>query len=178
MRPESPGKYTEEKDYVFMRMALEEAEKAALQGEVPVGAVVVRQGQVIARAHNLRETNRNAVAHAELLAIDAACQKAGGWRLTDTTLYVTLEPCPMCAGAIMQARIDRVVFGAADPKTGACGSLMNLLQDNRMNHQSEVVPGVMAEESAQVLMRFFLRLRSGKAEKNGNNPCQNDKPSL
>ena len=161
-----------------MRLALREAETAVTLGEVPVGAIAVYEGQVIGRGFNRKESDQNPTAHAEMIALKEAAVYLQNWRLLGVTLYCTLEPCPMCAGAIMQARIDRVVFGAADPKTGACGSLMNLLQDNRMNHQSEVVPGVMAEESAQVLMRFFLRLRSGKAEKNGNNPCQNDKPSL
>lgn len=146
-------------DESFMQLALSEAHKAFDRGEVPVGAVVVRRGQVIARAYNLRETAKNATAHAELLAIQQACEAAGGWRLTESTLYVTLEPCPMCAGAILQARIHRVVFGARDPKAGACGSLVNLLQDDRFNHQAILRGGVLEAACTDILKTFFARLR-------------------
>ncbi len=144
----------------YMCLALQEAEKAFQRGEVPIGAVVVRRGEVIAKAHNLRETNKSATAHAELLAIEEACRTAGGWRLTDTTLYVTVEPCPMCAGAILQSRIDRVVFGATDPKAGACGSLLNFLQDPRFNHQVVIEAGVLEEECTAIMKAFFRQLRS------------------
>jgi tRNA(adenine34) deaminase len=149
-------------DETYMMLALEEAEKAYSLGEVPIGAVIVRRGEVIARAHNLRETQRKATAHAELLAIESACEAAGGWRLTESTLYVTIEPCPMCAGAILQSRIDRVVFGAFDSKAGACGSLLNFLQDERFNHQCIITSGVMEKECAAVMKRFFTDLRSRK----------------
>lgn len=149
-------------DEVYMKMALQEAATAFQLGEVPIGAVVVRKGEVIARAHNLRESNKSATAHAELLAIQEACRVAGGWRLTDTTLYATLEPCPMCAGAILQARIDRVVFGALDPKAGAGGSLLNILQDSRFNHQVVIKSGVLEKDCGAILKKFFRQLRSKK----------------
>jgi tRNA(adenine34) deaminase len=134
--------------------------------EVPIGAVVVYNGEIISRAHNLREMEQTAVAHAELLAIDQACRRLGTWRLEDTTLYVTLEPCPMCSGAIMLSRVKRVVYGASDPKGGCVGTLMNLLQEPRFNHQSEVTAGVMAEECGQMLSQFFQQLRKrNKLEK-------------
>lgn len=156
--------YLKVADETYMKMALEEAAKAEKMGEVPIGAVVVRRGEVIARAHNLRETEKCATAHAELLAIQQACAAAGGWRLTDSTLYVTIEPCPMCAGAILQARIDRVVFGAVDPKAGACGSLLNFLQDERFNHQVTLVSGVLEEACTGVISRFFKNLRQRKKQ--------------
>ncbi len=152
-------------DEGYMRLALQEAQKAFQLGEVPIGALVVRRGEVIAQAHNLRETNQTATAHAELLAIEEACRTAGGWRLTDTTLYVTVEPCPMCAGVILQARIDRVVFGAWDPKAGACGSLLHFLQDPRFNHQVIIEAGVLEEDCRAMMKAFFHRLRSKKSEK-------------
>ncbi|NLW16402.1 MAG: nucleoside deaminase [Firmicutes bacterium] len=143
----------------FMQIALAEAQKAYELGETPVGAVIVRDGAIIAKAHNLRETERDATAHAELLAIRQANQVLGGWRLTRCTLYVTLEPCPMCAGAIVQARIPHLVFGAYDPKSGACGSLMDLVRDERLNHQVEVTSGILADESSRLLRRFFAEFR-------------------
>src|SRR5690554_2440326 len=130
-------------DAHFMEQALEMARAAAARGEVPVGAVVTRDGRVVGRGYNRRESWGDPTAHAEMLAIREAAAAVGGWRLTGCSLYVTLEPCAMCAGAIVLARIDRVVFGAADPKSGAAGSLMNLLQDPRLNHQADVVAGVM-----------------------------------
>lgn len=151
-------------DEKFMREAIEEARKAEQIGEVPIGAVIVVDGEVMARAHNLRETNQTAIAHAEILAIDAACKSLGSWRLEEATLYVTLEPCPMCAGAIMLSRIEKVVFGARDPKGGCVGTFMNLLQDDRFNHQSEVVDGVLEEECGRLLSDFFRRLREKKKE--------------
>ena len=142
-----------------MALALKEAQKAAAMGETPVGAAIVRDGEVVAAAHNRREADGCAVAHAEILAIRAACAALGGWRLTRCTLYVTLEPCPMCAGAIVNARIPRVVFGASDPKAGCFGSVADfgLLP---FNHKPEVLSGVMGEEAAALLKAFFRGLRS------------------
>jgi tRNA(adenine34) deaminase len=151
-----------EKDEFYMELALKEAEKAAAIGEVPIGAVLVKDDQILARAHNLRETEQRAVAHAELLAIDQACKETGAWRLEGTTLYVTLEPCAMCSGAIVLSRVDRVVYGAADPKGGCAGTLMNLLQEDRFNHQCEVAAGVKEEECGKILSSFFKNLRDRK----------------
>ncbi|MGE8207760.1 tRNA adenosine(34) deaminase TadA [Heyndrickxia sp. NPDC080065] len=152
-------------DENFMKLAIEEAKKAEAKNEVPIGAVIVIDGEVIASSHNLRELTQNAVTHAEILAIQEACKKVGSWRLEDAILYVTLEPCPMCSGAIILSRIKRVVYGASDPKAGCAGSLMNLLNDNRFNHQSEVVSGVLEEECSELLSTFFRNLRMEKREK-------------
>ena len=155
-----------EQDRQFMQLALEEAKKAGNLGEVPIGAIIVHEGEVIASASNLRETTQNAVTHAELMAIQQACEKVGSWRLEETTLYVTLEPCPMCAGAILQSRIPRVVYGARDMKAGCVDSLYRLLNDSRFNHECEVTEGVLAEECGQILTDFFRALRERKkAEK-------------
>lgn len=151
-----------EKDRVFMQLALKEAQKATELGEVPIGAILVYNDEVIARAHNLRETTQNAVTHAELMAIQEACAKLGSWRLENTTLYVTLEPCPMCAGAILQSRIPRVVYGARDKKAGCVDSLYHLLNDDRFNHECEVIEGILAEECGQILTDFFRALRERK----------------
>ncbi|MCL6573867.1 MAG: nucleoside deaminase, partial [Bacillus sp. (in: Bacteria)] len=128
-------------DEYYMKEAIVEAKRAEELKEVPIGAILVIAGEIVARAHNLRESRQNAIAHAELLAINHACQVMGSWRLEEATLYVTLEPCPMCAGAIILARVKRVVYGAPDPKGGCAGTFMNLLQDVRFNHQSEVNTG-------------------------------------
>ncbi|MEH6957710.1 tRNA adenosine(34) deaminase TadA [Neobacillus drentensis] len=149
-------------DEDFMREAIKEAKKAEERGEVPIGAVIVMEGKIVARAYNLRENEQNAIAHAELLAIDQACKDIGSWRLEESTLYVTLEPCPMCAGAIILARVKKVVYGAADPKGGCCGTLMNLLGDERFNHQSEVTSGVLEKECGQLLSDFFRGIRERK----------------
>ncbi len=146
-------------DKKFMVRALELAKTAAEQGEVPVGAVVVKDGKIIAEAHNLRETDGNAVAHAELLAIQAACEALGGWRLSGCSLYVTLEPCPMCAGAIVNSRVERVVFGAADPLAGCCGSVINF-NFYPFNHSFEIESGVCADEAQQLLKDFFAKKRT------------------
>jgi tRNA(adenine34) deaminase len=146
----------------YMQEAIKEAHKAGDIDEVPIGAVIVLDGEIIARAHNLRETRQSSIAHAEVLAIDDACRKLGTWRLEDAELYVTLEPCPMCAGAIMLSRIKKVVYGAKDPKGGCAGTFMNLLQDERFNHQSEVVTGVLEEECGALLSDFFRELRIRK----------------
>src|SRR3990170_6556208 len=148
-----------------MFAALKEAEKAARKGEVPVGAVIVREGRVIARGHNKRELANDPAAHAELLAIRAAAKKLGSWRLSATTLYVTLEPCLMCMGAIILARVPRLVFGAFDPKAGACGSLYDISGDKRLNHRVHVSSGVLGSESQAALKDFFRRLRAEKREK-------------
>lgn len=146
-------------DEELMRAALAEARIAAEAGEVPVGAVVARDGEIVARAHNLRETGKNAVYHAELLAIDAACRALGGWRLWQCELFVTLEPCPMCSGAIINSRLRRVVYGAKDPKAGCCGSLTDLFA-LPFNHHPVVEQGLLEEESAALLRQFFARLRA------------------
>nr|WP_019157243.1 tRNA adenosine(34) deaminase TadA [Robertmurraya massiliosenegalensis] len=150
---------------LFMREAIAEAKKAEELGEVPIGAVIVLDGVIIARAHNLRESNQSAIAHAEILAIDEACRILGTWRLEKATLYVTLEPCPMCAGASMLSRIENVVYGANDPKGGCAGTFMNLLQDQRFNHQSNVISGVLEEECGQLLTDFFRKLRDEKKKR-------------
>jgi tRNA(adenine34) deaminase len=142
-----------------MTMALDEAAEALGHDDVPVGALVLRDGEVIARRHNERELSGDPTAHAELLALRDAAAVVGSWRLDGLTLVATLEPCPMCAGALIGARLDRVVFGAADPKAGACGSLYNLCVDPRLNHEVEVVAGVRAGESADLLTAFFAGRR-------------------
>jgi len=142
-----------------MQQALVEAQKAYDMGEVPIGAVIVKDGEVIARGHNLRETEKDPTLHAEMVAIREAAKHLGGWRLTGCELYVTIEPCPMCAGAIIQARIQRVVFGALDPKAGCAGSLYNLLQDPRFNHRVEVISGVMEEGCRRIMQEFFRERR-------------------
>lgn len=146
-------------DREFMRLALEQARKASAQGEVPIGAVLVRAGQVLARAHNFRETWQDPTAHAEMVAIREAATQSGSWRLTDTTLYVTIEPCAMCIGAIILARIPRLVFGAMDPKAGACGSIVDLPAERKLNHRVEVIGGVLEQESQELLQTFFKNLR-------------------
>jgi tRNA(adenine34) deaminase len=144
----------------FMRLALEEAEAALAEDEVPVGAVIVHQGKVIARAHNQRRRLRDPTAHAEMIAITQAAESRRDWRLDDCTLYVTLEPCPMCAGAVVQARLPEVVYGTADPKAGAVHSLYNLLDDRRLNHRCLVLSGVLAQPCGEILSRFFEHQRS------------------
>lgn len=150
------------KDQIYMQMAIEEAKKAEALGEVPIGAIIVRDEKVIARGHNLRETTKNATTHAELSAIQDACLEIDSWRLEETTLYVTLEPCPMCAGAILQSRIPRVVYGARDPKGGAVHSLYELLNDSRFNHECDVTEGVLADECGTILTSFFKAIRERK----------------
>ncbi len=142
-----------------MELALEEARTAFAKGEVPVGAVIVRDEKIISRAHNLIETMKDATAHAEILAIRKACQRLGGWRLEGCTMAVTLEPCPMCAGAIVQARLDCVVIGAFDFNAGAAGSVYNIVRDKRLNHSARVVYGVMQEECSELLKKFFRERR-------------------
>jgi tRNA(adenine34) deaminase len=148
---------------VYMRMAFQQAQQALAEDEVPVGAVIVHQHTVIAAAYNQREMLRDPTAHAEMIAITQAAESLGSWRLEDCTLYVTLEPCPMCAGAIVQARIPRVVYGATDAKAGAVQSLYHLLDDFRLNHRADVVSGVLAEPCGEILTGFFAeKRRQGK----------------
>ncbi|MGI6096922.1 MAG: tRNA adenosine(34) deaminase TadA [Dethiobacteria bacterium] len=146
-------------DAYYMNEALKEAHKALAKAEVPIGAVIVYEGKIIARAHNQREKNHDATAHAEILALRKAGEVLGGWRLIGTTLYVTIEPCPMCAGALVQARVSRLVYGAADPKAGAAGTLCNLVDDERFNHRLEVTGGVLEKESKKLMQDFFRSLR-------------------
>ena len=146
-------------DEAYMRLALEEAEAAAEEGEVPIGAVVVCDGRVVARAHNRREGDADPSAHAEFLAMVTAARELGRWRLTGCTVYVTLEPCLMCAGLMVNARVDRCVYGAADPKGGAVGTLFDVSHDERLNHEFEVTGGVLADESADLLRSFFRARR-------------------
>lgn len=143
----------------FMQIALEEAEQAMRENEVPVGALVVHEGRIIARAHNQREQLRDPTAHAEMIAITQAAESRQSWRLDGCTLYVTLEPCPMCAGAILQARIPTVVYGATDPKAGAVDTLFHLLADSRLNHRVETTAGVLASSCGEILTRFFQEQR-------------------
>ena len=154
-------------DEKFMREALALAQAAADEGEVPVGCVVVRGGEIVGRGRNRRESAKSALAHAEIEAIAEACRNLGGWRLWQCTLYVTLEPCPMCAGAILQARIPRGVVGAMNPKAGCAGSIVNLLQDSRFNHQAEVLTGVMEDECRALMQEFFANLRQRKRKHEG-----------
>jgi tRNA(adenine34) deaminase len=144
----------------WMRLALGEARQAFEEGEVPIGAIVVHRDQVVGAAHNQRETLRDPTAHAEMIAITQAAEALGSWRLLECTLYVTLEPCPMCAGAIVQARLPAVVYGAADPKAGACHTLYQITADARLNHQSIVLGGVLADECRAILQEFFAQQRA------------------
>ena len=158
-----------QEDAFYMRAALAEAAQAYALGEVPIGAVLVDEaGEIVARGHNLRERDHDATAHAEMIAIRAACERLGRWRLSGPTLYVTIEPCPMCAGAIVMSRVDRVVYGGTDYKAGACESLFNIPGHPAINHHPEVTAGVLAEECADIMKRFFRERRARKkaAQKN------------
>ena len=157
---------TEEEKY--MKEAIRQAHKAWKLGEVPIGCVIVRDGRIIARGYNRRNTDKNTLAHAELQAIRRASRIAGDWRLEDCTIYVTLEPCQMCAGAIVQARIPRLVIGSHNPKAGCAGSVLNLLQVQAFNHQVEIREGVLEEECSAMLTNFFRELREKKKEKQKN----------
>jgi tRNA(adenine34) deaminase len=147
------------RDEYFMRLALREAERAPAHGDVPVGAVVVRDGEVVAAAHNERELRQDPTAHAEIIALREAARAGGSWRLLDAAIYVTLEPCAMCAGAIVLARVARVAYGAADPKAGACGSVLDVLAEPRLNHRPEVVGGLLEPECSELLSDFFASRR-------------------
>jgi tRNA(adenine34) deaminase len=147
------------RDDYFMRLALREAERALEHEDVPIGAVVVRGGEVVAGAHNERELRQDPTAHAEIIALRDAARAAGTWRVLDAVIYVTLEPCAMCAGAIVLARVPRVVYGARDPKAGACGSVLDVLGEPRLNHRPEVAGGLLAQECAELLSEFFASRR-------------------
>lgn len=149
----------ESQDVMFMRAALEEAARALALDEVPIAAVLVHEGKILTRSHNFREVRQDPTAHAEMLVIQEAAKLLGSWRLTGTTLYVTLEPCAMCLGAVILARIPRLVFGAPDPKAGACGSVLDFADNERLNHRVEVTGGILEEESRQLLKGFFKTLR-------------------
>lgn len=157
-----------ENDINYMKYALSRANAAAKCGEVPIGAVIVKDGRIIATGRNMRESKRNALQHAEIIAIDRACKKLGAWRLTDCTLYVTMEPCPMCAGAIVNSRIKRVVFGCYDKKAGALGSVFDL-SEYPLNHKFEVTGGVLEAECAGILSQFFAELRKKRKENQNEN---------
>lgn len=154
------NKYIDE----YMKEALKEARKAADMGEVPVGAVVVYEGKIIGRGHNSTETSKDSTCHGEIIALRDAANFLGRWRLSGCSMYVTLEPCPMCAGALVAARLDNLYIGADDPKTGACGSLFNITQDRRLNHFVHIERGMRGEESSELLKDFFQKLRANKKE--------------
>lgn len=153
-------------DEYYMKLAIEEAKKAQKLGEVPIGAIIVKNNEVIASAHNLRETAQLPTAHAEHIAIERTSKVVGSWRLEECRLYVTLEPCVMCAGAIVMSRIPKVVYGATDPKGGCSGSLMNLLEESQFNHRAEIVKGVLEQECGDLLRNFFRELRLKKSKAN------------
>lgn len=146
----------------FMKEALKEAQKSYKKEEIPVGAIIVKDGKIIARGHNLKETKTDPTKHAEIIAIQKACKKLQTWRLTGCTMYVTLEPCSMCAGSLIQSRLDKVVIGTMDEKTGACGSVLNLLADYKFNHIVQIETGIMQEECKTILQQFFKELRAKK----------------
>lgn len=165
----------------YMRLALEEARKAAAIGEIPIGAVLVCGGEVIAAAHNMRESWQDSTAHAEIIVIQEACKKLGRWRLSGCTLYVTVEPCPMCSGAIVNSRIDTVVYGCPDVKAGGAESIFNIITNPNLNHCAEVISGVCEEECAQVMKNFFQRRRKenkAKKQQTAAGCCQEEKNQL
>lgn len=155
-----------EQKEIYMKEALKEAKKAYKKLEIPVGAVIVKNGEIIARAHNIKEEKKDTTKHAEILAIQKASKKLNGWRLNDCEMYVTLEPCPMCAGAIIQARLKKVYIGTLDKKTGACGSVLNLLEDYKFNHKVEVETGICQQECEKTIKEFFKLLRDIKDKTN------------
>lgn len=155
-----------DKNKAFMAEALKEAALAAEMGEVPIGAVIVRGDEIIAQAHNLVETSKDPTAHAEMLAIRQAAARLGGWRLTGCHMYVTVEPCSMCAGAIVWARIEKLFIGTDDPKGGACGSIFNIPQEKKLNHYTEIETGLLREECSEIMKTFFKKLRDRKSEDN------------
>ena len=155
-----------DKNKAFMAEALKEAALAAEMGEVPIGAVIVRGDEIIAAAHNLVETSKDPTAHAEMLAIRQAAARLGGWRLTGCHMYVTVEPCSMCAGAIVWARIEKLFIGTDDPKGGACGSIFNIPQEKKLNHYTEIETGLLREECSEIMKTFFKKLRDRNSEDN------------
>lgn len=160
-------------DEYYMMEAIKQAKKALKKDEVPIGCVIVKNDKIIARGYNQRENKQQAIAHAEIIAIEKACKKLGSWRLDDCTLYVTLEPCPMCAGAILLSRIQRVVFGASDPKGGCLGSCINLYEVNGFNHYPEITEGVMAVECGNMISTFFKNKRMEKKKKANTKTAEN-----
>jgi tRNA(adenine34) deaminase len=156
-----------DQDERFMRMAIREALAAEEEGDVPIGAVIVKDGRIIGKAHNQREVLQDPTAHAEMIALTQAAEKMGSWRLEGCTIYVTLEPCPMCAGALVLSRMARLVYGADDPKAGACGSIYDIVRDSRLNHRLEVRKGVLAEDCAALLSDFFRRRRAENGSAGG-----------
>ena len=160
--------YTETEIDQFMQAAIAEANQARIIGEVPIGAVIVQNGEIIGRGHNIREHAQDATLHAEMLAIQEACMVTKSWRLEEAAIFVTLEPCPMCAGAIINSRIPNVYFGASDPKAGVTGTLMNLLTDTRFNHQAQVIGGIREAECAALLQTFFKAIRAKRRLKKKN----------
>ena len=154
--------YTLEEKEAFMREALKEAEIALKHDEIPIGCVIVKDGKVIGRGHNAREELQRAVMHAEIMAIENANLSEESWRLLDCTLFVTIEPCVMCSGAIVQARVENVIYGASDPKYGCCGSCIDLVGENKFNHQAKVISGVLGEECSMLMKNFFKELREKK----------------
>lgn len=162
----------------WMKEAIVEARKAEQLGEVPIGAVIVREGEIVGRGYNLRETTFDSTAHAEMIAIREASERLGAWRLLDCTLYVTLEPCPMCAGAIVQARVPMVVYGAPDLKAGCAGTLMNLLQEERFNHRVEILGDVLREECGALLSDFFRSLRKRRKLAAAEGVPESEPPAL
>ncbi len=160
-----------EKDIEFMKEALIEAQKAFALDETPIGAVIVYKDEIVGRGHNRRNTDKNVLSHAEIIAINEACQYIGDWRLEECSIYITLEPCPMCSGAIVQARIKKVVFGAHSPKAGFGGSVLNILQMQELNHRCEVIEGVCKEEAGELLKSYFRKMRN-KNENHGGTLCQ------
>lgn len=152
----------DKEDNKYMKEALKEAQKSYNKEEIPVGAVIVKDGKIIGRGHNLKETKNDTTNHAEIIAIKKASKKLKSWRLTGCTMYVTLEPCTMCAGALIQARLDKVVIGTMDEKTGACGSVLNVVEDYKFNHRVEIEKGVMEKECKSIIQEFFKKLRGKK----------------
>lgn len=152
-------------DIYFMKEALKEAEKANSIMEIPIGAVIVKDGEIIGRGYNRKETDKNALYHAEILAIDEACKTLGGWRLIGCTMYVTLEPCAMCAGALVNARVERLVIGTSDEKTGSCGTVMNIANNDLLNHRIDVSFGICEDECKEIVQNFFKKLRFIKKDK-------------
>ena len=152
----------DKQDNKYMKEALKEAQKSYNKEEIPVGAVIVKDGKIIGRGHNLKETKNDTTNHAEIISIKKASKKLKSWRLTGCTMYVTLEPCTMCAGALIQARLDKVVIGTMDEKTGACGSVLNVVEDYKFNHRVEIEKGVMEKECKSIIQEFFKKLRGKK----------------
>ena len=158
----------------FMKLALEEAAKAKAKNEVPIGAVIVKDGQVVGRGHNLTETSKDATAHAEINAIKDAARNLGGWRLTGCHMYVTIEPCSMCAGALVWSRIERLYYGAKDPKAGGCGSVINVVNCQELNHQVEVYSGLLEEQCRSIVQEFFKELRNNKKKVKSEEVTKNE----